>query len=718
MLALSGLSAAYYYATALGGGETGIDTGFGGASAFVLTALPASGTWVLQGRYPSAVAGWQHVVTNTSGVVTVQSIMVSGAGGLITGPQRVVTPADLGRVLVSAFQHTGAGSQVRHYMDRIEVGTPVAIVGFTAPSASTRHTLGSQDAVAPLGGHILGVMTWRGVPTLGQLQSSLFDATRLAGDLPKTVDGVTVTHRWSLKDTLTGQAVTDGQVAPATLADTVTGASVDAQARTGTPAVREIDVVTLNGRKSYGIIGAGTGNRYETAASTGLVGQAAGFSVAVRATIDSLTTSKGYLLVQNTGSSEGWYLGVANAGPGTLRFVCAGTSGMVAATVTLTLADIGTDLLIEGEHDGAALRLRINGQERATAAITGYAHLSTARTAIGGYIVNDWPLEGVTVKQAATGNGSLTTTERALFAANFASTGRLIPIAGKHEHHWDLDADIATAGPSSGAPATTTDRVGTASMSRAGTGLTVSRRTERAFSYETTPVLRGVRGLSLANYLSVAGGLATSATTYWLILALQIHAKAGGSFQNILSKATTNSQSGIGLYGSSNLGTLNFTHGTGSAVVSAPTVSVADAELGMTLLLGYVYTGSVLQAYARRARNGSNATATVFTPYSGAMMVGRHADTTSNPGSDNFTVLGLMGGTTPITQAEYFAAYDAFVSEEDLLEVPGKTTRLWSVKRAQNGTLLPVPDAQGSGEVLALNGAPTLSNIYGRAIAA
>jgi hypothetical protein len=252
------------------------------------------------------------------------------------------------------------------------------------------------------------------------------------------------------------------------------------------------------------------------------------------------------------------------------------------------------------------------------------------------------------------------------------------------------------------------------------TRLQVSRRTERLFGNETTPIMYGGRNWSAANYRSVTTALYGSPSLPWWIGVVAVfHAKAGGGFQTLVSKVSNSVTNGITIYTSGTNAVLNMYMGSGSAWVNAPTYSIPDGELGKPLLFGYQWTGSVLQAFVKRSKLGSDIAATAFVPYSGSLMVGRNSDTTGNPASDNVSVLGVMGGNATLTLPEWQAAYDAFVSEEDLIAVPGKTSRLWSEKRAQSGGAMQnITDAQGSGEVLSIVGAPALSSINYRAIAA
>lgn len=323
---------------------------------------------------------------------------------------------------------------------------------------------------------------------------------------------------------------------------------------------------------------------------------------------------------------------------------------------------------------------------------------------------------GVDVFGAAGGHFAPTAGEIATASASSLSTGVIAAVPAKTSHRYDLKADITEAG--GVAPTRSVERTsGVDSMVVINAKLEVAQRVERLWSYESTPIMYGARNWSINNLLSTAGGVAaTAVNSYWFAIALVVNAKAGTAFQVIGCKANAAGSQGYNVYTSGTNGSLVFSHGNGTAPVTGGTYSIATAAVGKVIFAFGQWTGTVTQFFADRVKQGSDTATAAYTPYAGAFNVGRHPDSTSNPCTDHVTVLGFMGGNnTYLSLAEVQAATDAFVASEDLVAVPGKTDRLWSIKRAQNGTLQPILDAQGSGETLAITGGPTLASLQSRA---
>jgi hypothetical protein len=326
---------------------------------------------------------------------------------------------------------------------------------------------------------------------------------------------------------------------------------------------------------------------------------------------------------------------------------------------------------------------------------------------------------GQTFVSGAGGHFVPTPAEMAANASAALAAGRCVGIAGKLQQRWSVVDDTAEAG--GRVPALIKDRgLDTDPAVVRTSGLRVSRRRERAESFASTPLNYGARGWSVSSYFAGAmtGFGARAYDPYWVMLALIVHAKAGSLYQVLLSKTLANSSQGFNVYASGTLGTINFSSGNGSTAIVAPGYSVLDSDLQRVLVFGFQWTGTALQSFAKRARLGAEQPATAYAPYAGNLTFGRHPDTTANPSSDNVTLLGFMGGVGMLTLPEYQSAYDAYFAENDLVPVPDKTTRLYSQRRAaiaNAGALAAMTDAMGSGETLAITGAPTLSPIYAHA---
>lgn len=722
LYALSNLGAANYAITAGTGGEKGSASPWCGFVMFDPRVASTNlrricGSWV-------GSSGWTLDLL-ASGAL--QLSMADGSG--TTYKSATISsflPIDFGRVCVAFFGWDGTTL-------RLELGRGLlaATVAMTAMVPITATSVGegvsnngegaSGSGTNFSGGSWYAMATFSGAPTLTQRQA-YWDAARKASDLPAALGGCTPRHRRSLRDALAGQSVVDGQTAPDSMADTVTGASVDALARVGTPTVRAIDAST-EGRKSYGVIGAGAGNFYQTAVGAGLIGQSAGFSIALRATLDSLAAStKGYLVAQHTGSNAGFYVSLANAGAGTLRFAVAnGSPAMVFAGVTLTAADVGVPILLECEHDGTTLRVRINGVERATQPITGYTQITTTSFGVGGAPTNNYPLEGATVWQVATGNGALTAGERSAIAASFASTGLLVPVAGKHAHHWnptlDAAADVTTA------PATLVDRIGVNNLSRAGTGTQVARRSERLWSYEASPITQGMlpavgAHLQSANAFSDIGG-----APCWVAMVYKPLAQTGvNSIQILASSFVASTAPGIQLYTGATNGTINFSMlGAAGAGFTNTFANIGLSDLGrMDLILG-VYTGTQLLLYRKRALASSVSAVFTAAAPTGQFYLGSEYSTGTARAANGCNIYGFAAGLGVPTLAQYQAWFD-WVNDEDgnIQAIPGMTAPAHLYRIPDGGGVAPavVSDLGSNANTLNRVGSPASAPNYVRAIAA
>lgn len=710
---LGGFTDADYFATDIDGGEAGDVGGFGVAEVYLAHAVWPNAASILERYDPSLIVGHRLIRT-----VSFASFYAA-RGGATTIASIPSGRSEVGRLHIQIGVMEGA--QISNYLNGIRkiTGLPTQyIAGSGLRTMLGRGNQANRDAV---GMSIATPLAFRGVPTPEQVKA-LTDAIRAAnGDMPSKAEvealmpGCTVTHRWSLRDTLAGQTVADGQLAPATLPDTITGATADAMTRAGSPTVRVIDT-SIEGRKSYGVLG-GHGAAYLQAATAGIRGAATGLTFLLALRVDSVPTGTFYVAgTYNASPVAGWSIyGDSAQGISTYR---AGSGALALGTANA--ADVGQMKLVGFTWDGTTWRAYENGVPGATQA-AGFAYAGSLPLTLGRspHAGNPESQQFATLFGAVGCDVALSAAEVAAVHADWRATGILrLPSGKTNPHEYDITRDIAPS-PDAGVPAQIVDRVGTDHLTRVGTGLQVVRHTERLWSYETTPVFHGARNWSATNYMRASVGIGASAAPYWFFIAMVIHAKAGGAFQVLLNKSNASGTLGFNLYGGGTLSSLNFSHGTGSSAFQLPTYSVLDSDLGKVLILGCQWNGSALQGFVRRDRHGGDVAASSYSAYAGAMMLGRHADTTSNAASDHVTILGVMGGSGSwLTLAEWQSAYDAFVSEDDLVAVRNKTSRLWSVKRSQNGALQPIPDAQGSGEPLTITGAPTLSQIYHRAIAA
>lgn len=404
--------------------------------------------------------------------------------------------------------------------------------------------------------------------------------------------------------------------------------------------------------------------------------------------------------------SSGFTLGISN-----------GTAGANMPTAPVTANALNHVAFV---FTGSAVKVYTNGVLRSTTAHAGYAFQANEFTWIGVQNSGQWPMgRACSVRGIHGGKFVPTDAEIATAASASIAAGTLVDVPSKTDRSWRITDDVLEAGGMT--PSIVKERVsGGDPLLVTDPCLRASRRVERACGWKSTPQVIGARGMTLGNNLSGnMTGFANAAVSYWFILAITIHAKTG-SLGYFLAKGAGNAVQGIQVYSNTAFGSIAMTHGTGASYASAPVYTVLDADLNRPLLLGYQWNGSALQAFAHRARNGADITASSYAPFTSTstMTLGKHNDSTAYPLGDAATVHGVMGGIGSLSLGEYQAAYDGFFASDDFVEVPGKTTRLFSARRAalaNGGALAALVDAMGSGESLSIVGAPTISNIYAHA---
>lgn len=474
--AISATSSSDYYITQPSGGEAGDAAGFGALYLYVPTTLSAA-IRVLGGKTDGSTQGWFPQISANANKASVRG---TSAWSEPVGPS--LLGSDLGRV--HAFLMHMTGSFVRVYWNTTSRVTELAITGYTPGAVSEQ--LGKISSLPATGIHILGRLTFRGNPSLAQLQA-LLDAARTRGDLPTSLAGATLTHRQSVRDALAGLGAVDGQTAPASLPDTITGAAADAMTRTGSPVVRVIDT-SIDGRATYGALGFGATAHLTTATPGGVRGSVSGFSFVHHAILWSLTGTEVLFHCANSSGTQGWYLVRESA---TLRWYSSNGVGGIASspTRTLTSSDLGRPLIIYGVRDAAGmLYLYLDGASvaAATGPVASYALASWA-TMIGINQALANPAVSMSWFGSGGGSGAAFIFDAADVAAHYAASVALGQIAthAKLEHIWRPTTDIVAAGgASSGVPAQVQDRLGTDHLTRVGSGLQVAQRVDRIYSWE------------------------------------------------------------------------------------------------------------------------------------------------------------------------------------------------------------------------------------------
>lgn len=649
IVGITNFSASSYYATATAAGEAGVATGFGVATLFQLSTLAGfSGNAPMADRSLGAT-GW--VQYSGSGDVLLLGL-VNGSGGFVSSPSRKFLPSDIGKVFLHIGLHTGAGGFLRAYADRQEVGAGTAIVGYTP--ASTLHQLAKSPQFAGVATPvtILAHVGFRGVPSLAQLQDYC-DAARTLGDLPGTMTGATVTHRWSARDELR-------------------------TALANSPA----------GRRTYGARNFSAAN-YASSAAGGIRGNAAGFFAAFKMRLDRYTTA-GEMIAScmDSGGTVGWYLQIITGGTG-MRFVISPAG--VTPTYTFNSSDAGRTFVCAVHYTGTVARFYINRvQLGADAAVAWVANAGQPFT-IGQWTgAQSFPSGSVFEVMGGDVNPTLGQIQQVF--DDFESTGSLVPFAGL-QHRYVMGA-------AAGVPSPVLDTIGTDNLTVAGTlelAVDVAKAppapaqlTDRttlagadALLRAGTPAVRvfdpsidgrrtlGAQGFSTSNYLECAGGLVGSASGDWISWLGTVNTLPG-TFACLVGKRNTSPQSGYDL--TINGANVYYEHAYNAGIVAASTPLTA-AMLGQPKVFTGVFTGSVIRLYVDGVQTGSDVSCTPgYLASSLPFRVGLYGDTTF--AASTVSWYGDAGGLGVPTLAQIQAHAVATLATGRMQSIPGLTTML------------------------------------------
>lgn len=484
-------SGSNFYQTEAGGGEAGDAGGFGILMLARLEALTGI-QGLLFGRSNGSSDGYQAYLLSTN-TLNFRCYVP----GLTQHNGRVFVPSDVGKIFALYFQDTGstltsgAGGESQR--------TPTAVSGFV-PSSTVMMTC-RHAGFSPL-----GWLSFRGTPSDAQLQAAM-TAARTGGDLPAAIVGATVTHRQSLREELAKLArpIVDGELAPASLPDTVTAATVDAMARQGSPTVKVIDP-SIDGRKTYGALGFSTTSLLQTAggirggasfvaAWTGVINAQDGTNRTMQST---RIGADGWRMTQNNANTALWvYDGAAalniTGGPVLPTGVPVAVVGMWSAGVGRTFVCTPSGVV---ETVGTA----------GTAGFTPSAEpfrIGDSGAAGDEGINQSW--FGSTGMDGAT----VTLAQVTAWWASVQQTGRMQPLPGA-QHTWDAMADIvANGGPDNGVPMQVLDRIGTDHLTTVGVAV------------QTGPNgIRGVGPYSSADSFAslVTGGIRGTATGHHVVV--------------------------------------------------------------------------------------------------------------------------------------------------------------------------------------------------------
>jgi hypothetical protein len=705
-LGAQGISAVNRLITAANAGLRGSATMWGhwyGRLDALATALE-----LLASCTPGGNDGWQ-VYLGTSGALSFT--IRNGANTTTvaaTSANSTIVAADIGRP--QQVQWTYDGTTLNLYFKRVLVATATSS-GYTAPISSVISMIvgGRTDGAIP--GSSESFFALQGgdgaVPTLAELQAA-YDATEATGRI-QAIPGKTQ-HQWDLSVDVLASGV---DAVPAVVLDRV---GADNLSRVGPD-------YAISGKQGLRLTGSVQG--LSTAPGGGIQGAASAVTICL---LFSPLTGVGTALEVLAGkytNPAGWDFR-RQPNTGSLNIGFGNATGQVSSPSGYTIVggDIGSLLHAAITYDGANVRFYVQGVLIGTTALTGAFVPSTGPMTIGNR-ADGFPSNNDNVFYGIAGGAYVATqAELATQAAASIAAGQLVAIPGKTDdrrYSFAQDAvDQATP-----LPAYCVDRTGTSPadrLARIGSGLTLAQRTERLFSYETSPILTGAKTFSATDYFSHATAYRGSAASFHFKLLFRIDSQAVTSAARFLASNINDSpsNSGFGIYTTGTNSLIAFTAANGAGTfVSAPTYPVLAGDVGKLLLAHFVWDGAKLRTYIKRIEVSTGTAVTGFiAATTQPMMIGRDPRSAApSPADAGLTIYGWgYGGSAP-TLAEVQADHDAVLAYEDAV-LSSRLESLISLKRSINlngGTLPTTLNDQLGALNFTKTGSPVVAPYYARA---
>jgi hypothetical protein len=609
---LQNFSAANYLQTANPGGEAGIASGFVIPILFVVTSQGvASASRVLHEHWPTGVAaGWSFVTAGTNTSISFSCFDNTGTNK--TSGSYTFTASDVGRVMLAIGQNTGSGVQLLMYRGGLVGATAAALPSYTPGSARTMLGVRGAGTLPSDGLSVLAVAGATGTPSLAQLQA-YYDATRVLGDLPDTMQGATVTHLWSVKRELLG-------------------------------------VTNPAGRKTYGARLFSTANYYQSAVGAGIQGSASGFWAAVAARFDALSTTNQFIASCYV-ANNGWYLQYTSSA--SIRFICqsAGTN-TVSASIGIAAADIGQPLVIVVHYTGTAVRLYYK-RAQVGADVAGNFTPSAGTTNLSASTAT-WAFTDGTIFafEGGLGNPSLAEVQGVYDA--FDATGLLAPIAGKTDHRWSFE-DQATP------PSTLADRIGSDALTRFGLDVHTDANAIRSVGpYSAADGFRTVGG----------GGIQGQNAGYHAVADIWL-TKVPTASEYIMSAGTGSGGTGYLVYIDA-AGNLQMLVG---GVAGTASRALVAGDLNKRLRVTVNKTATVIQLFVNGVQAGADVACASFTANAATQpfVVGQKYDGTAPFGSGY--VECVVGGNVALS-AGNVTTYNADLTQAPPT-IAGVTLKRW-----------------------------------------
>lgn len=451
-------------------------------------------------------------------------------------------------------------------------------------------------------------------------------------------------------------------------------------------------------------------SNYQTRPGLGLCGHAAGFWVSIVFRVPGPSSAM-RMLVETFNGVNGYFLRLDG-------------SNNIAASITLGTQSMtglyGTIVVATLVYTGTVGRLYVNGIKKGSDYTYTYP-VATGQMVLGydypsaSQVAGDIEIFGV-----VGGNGASTVpTDAEMWSHYLGCTFARAPIAisGKTTHLYDITQDIAAAG-TTNLPTVLRERVsGVEHMARVGAPLQVAQRTERTYSYDTSPILYGLANHSDNDYYDTQDGEAGDLMGWWGYVAFVVTSQAVSSATRaLIGKLTATTGWDIRVTGTNSVVQVGWQDSTPAyAYVGAAALGAAD--VGKVQVYGWTWDApsGMVRVYHKRVLSTS-ASRTGYTPGTGRFILGT-GYTAGYAATSGLSILGFALGRGTPTLGEWHYVYDVVVAKETMVAIPGRTTMMVDVSsdiRENNGVLPGMLRDRVGTSHLARTGQPTVTPHYAR----
>jgi len=419
---------------------------------------------------------------------------------------------------------------------------------------------------------------------------------------------------------------------------------------------------------------------------------------------------------------RGWFIG-RWGGAGSTGGIYVQLNGTLVAAYGLPANLIGQLIVVSITYDGTNLRTYVDGALVNTSAVASYTITDAAFT-VGTRSDGNTSGDGSSFYGIDGGAYVATQAELATQATASKAAGRVVAIPGKNaDRRYNFDEDAVEQATT--LPLRSINRANATDdpLLRVGSGLTLAQRTERLFSYETSPICTSVEDLSVANNLQTAGGPVGSAAGLHFGMLWRPTLQSGSATRVLLEKINTGYLGGYDFFTSGLHSILQWQIFTAAGVGTVATgLTITATDIGKLMFVAGVLepsgSGWTSKLYAKRALQGSGTAIATYAPPTQPLFVGARGTGGLQLPATNSGILGIVGGDCALTAAEYFALHDAVMHTEEIRGIEGKSNFMVNFKRDAdaNGGVLPAQclDRLGAAH-LTRNGSPIATPVYARA---